>query len=60
MAYLVSLSLRCNADRCTSKYSVQLFDWINESRGKFCKKHGKQMLAEREKFEKENPHCRGG
>lgn len=59
MAYLLDIKTTCEAAGCCSRASVELRDWLNESRGQFCKKHGKQKLAERNRFEKENHKLRG-
>ncbi len=58
MAYLVDIVTSCSKPYCTTRASVELRGWINERRGQFCKKHGKEALRAREKFEKENPQCR--
>ena len=55
MAYLINITKECFVHGCSSKAVVELFDWRNQSRGCFCKKHGKQKLAERDRFERENP-----
>lgn len=58
MAYLVDIKTICADRLCTSRATVELRDWLNESRGRFCRKHGKQNLRDREKYEKDNPHHR--
>ena len=58
MAYLVTLNLKCQwynggwyNGGCDKTAIVSLRDWHNESRGKFCKRHGEKALSERSKFE---------
>lgn len=58
MAYLIDIGVDCDAPGCSSLAIVELYDWRNESRGRFCRRHGKQKLRERERFEKTNPDMR--
>ena len=58
MAYLMKLTIRCNEPGCTKRATVQLFDWINESRGKYCSPHGNKKLKDRNEFEE--THNRDG
>lgn len=58
MAYLVDLKITCDAPYCSSRAVVELRDWINETRGRYCRAHGKKALREREKLEKANPSHR--
>jgi hypothetical protein len=59
MAYLLDLQMVCDVAECRSRAVVELRDWRNESRGRFCRKHGQQRLRERGKFERDNPKLRG-
>ena len=58
MAYLVDIAVHCDVAGCNSRAVAELFDWRNESRGRFCRNHGKQKLRERQAFEKNNPDMR--
>ena len=58
MAYLNKLSIKCNDYTCRSAATVQLVDWINERRGRYCARHGKAALRERQAFE--DTHNRDG
>lgn len=55
MAYLVELKIECDVMGCCSRAMVELRDWRNEARGRFCRKHGRRRLKEREQWEKKNP-----
>jgi hypothetical protein len=58
MAYLQDLKVSCDRTPCGKTAVVQLKDWRNESRGRFCRAHGKRALADRQHFENANPHAR--
>lgn len=54
MAYLLEISIKC--EYChVGLARVALYDYRNELRGRYCKKCGKRILKEREKYERENP-----
>jgi len=51
MAFLRELIIQCEDRGCTKRAVVELVSWDNFSIGKFCRVHGKSMLAERLKLE---------
>lgn len=60
MAYLIQIKVTCdNAVRsCSKRATVEVFDYRNESRGKYCTPCGKKVLAERERFERSEAGAR--
>ena len=55
MAYLVDIQTQCDTSGRSGRAAVELLDWRNESRGRFCRKCGRRKLNERNRFEKANP-----
>lgn len=55
MAYLRDIGQQCEASGCTKRAAVELFDYRNESRGRYCRACGGVRKRSREDFEKRNP-----
>jgi hypothetical protein len=52
MAYLsYELFHCCSAGKCTDRAVVVLRDWMNESRGQYCRACGKLALRDRQRWE---------
>lgn len=58
MAYLIEIQTQCDSTGCCGRAAVELRDWNNESRGRFCRKCGRRKLAERKRFEEQNAKLR--
>lgn len=58
MAYLAEMPSQCSKEGCRSKATVELRDWENYSRGRFCRPHGKKALKSRQEYE--DTHNRDG
>ena len=60
MAHLRDLVIECMMQGCTSRAVVELFNKSNAPCGRFCRKHGKQRLAQLKKIEDEHENRQAG